>query len=714
MSNKESIDKLDKQIQEFQEEQENYNEMLEESIEEEENQTKEFTNQEEEYPEEEITKEFDKEEFEEQERQEQEEVKEEQKDEESKEEVKEEKKEEVKEEKEEKKKMSNKKKIIISLIVLIVIALVLIIALIINMNKKEEVIEVEKDDTYSAQSLKKILNNYGKSIENVIAINQISEQKTLNFDEANKLVDFPNKVNCKTHEIYEDGKLYLKDCKIDGHITKATYGKKQEVKEEVPVEEGSFYVYEKDSTATLDEPSNPDEYKKYLVTTNTKPTEITLLNKYNAKYVFYYDDKNKVQMKNFKTNKNAVIVTGVDSILPIKNESGFDTTYIGISNGDSWGIYNLNTGMTETELKYSTLDPNLKLGISGPSLYINSLTDNNIAARDKDNRIGVINYKTGAEVIPFDYGSMLKSGNYLWKTVIEKDNYNNVISKGIYDFDGNKYLDDKFDEVYGIVNGKYILVKDNKDIKLVLIDGKELYNYGEIDNLGNINYSISYNDNPLFQLHKKEVDPNDNKSCIEFSYDLKTKKGTYKDYQCGGIAKPILYLYPTEQTNVKVTFEHPEFLKTTYPKYKNSWDVTVDEDGTITDENGRNYYALYWDEEQVHKTNFKTGFYVTDKNAIKFLEEKLYEIGLTDREANEFIMYWLPKLEDNKKSLVYFELTKERDSYNKINIEPKPDSLLRLTIHIKKVKKETKIKEQKLTTFERNGFTAVEWGGVTY
>ena len=37
--------------------------------------------------------------------------------------------------------------------------------------------------------------------------------------------------------------------------------------------------------------------------------KITLLNKYNAKYVFYYDDKNKVQMKNFKTNKNAVIVT---------------------------------------------------------------------------------------------------------------------------------------------------------------------------------------------------------------------------------------------------------------------------------------------------------------------------------------------------------------------------------------------------------------------
>ena len=31
-------------------------------------------------------------------------------------------------------------------------------------------------------------------------------------------------------------------------------------------------------------------------------------------------------------------------------------------------------------------------------------------------------------------------------------------------------------------------------------------------------------------------------------------------------------------------------------------------------------------------------------------------------------MYWLPILEKNKKSLVYFELTEERNSYSKINI----------------------------------------------
>ena len=79
-----------------------------------------------------------------------------------------------------------------------------------------------------------------------------------------------------------------------------------------------------------------------------------------------------------------------------------------------------------------------------------------------------------------------------------------------------------------------------------------------------------------------------------------------------------------------------------------------------------------------------------------FLEEKLTLIGLNAKERNEFIMYWLPILENNGQSLVYFELTEERELNNKLIIEPTPDSLLRVNIHIKKVNKKINIKEQKL------------------
>ena len=77
-------------------------------------------------------------------------------------------------------------------------------------------------------------------------------------------------------------------------------------------------------------------------------------------------------------------------------------------------------------------------------------------------------------------------------------------------------------------------------------------------------------------------------------------------------------------------------------------------------------------------------------------------------------MYWLPILEKNGKSLIYFELTDEREMVNKIKINPKPDSLLRIVMHVKKVDAKTKIKKQELTTFNRKGFVAVEWGGLQY
>ena len=176
--------------------------------------------------------------------------------------------------------------------------------------------------------------------------------------------------------------------------------------------------------------------------------------------------------------------------------------------------------------------------------------------------------------------------------------------------------------------------------------------------------------------------------------------------------KPILYLYPEEDINVKISFGNEKVLKTTYPKYKDGWEVHVNGNGHITDKNGRSYYALYWDEELDKNFDFKTGFYVESKDSIRFLEEKLNEIGLTEREANEFIMYWLPKMEENGNNLVHFEFTKEREKENKLNIEPKPDSMLRLGIVIKKVDKKVNIKEQKLEHFNRIGFSVVEWGGT--
>lgn len=186
----------------------------------------------------------------------------------------------------------------------------------------------------------------------------------------------------------------------------------------------------------------------------------------------------------------------------------------------------------------------------------------------------------------------------------------------------------------------------------------------------------------------------------------------YADY---AYAKPVLYLYPTEETEVSVTFEHPERLTTVYPKYNDGWRVTAFSDGTLMDKIGRSYYALYWEEKsESGYYEFSDGFCVSSDDSARFLEEKLDKIGFTELEANEFIIYWLPILEQNEYNLIRFELTEEREASNALIISPKPDSLLRMAMHVKGLTSPVEIDEQPLPEFERTGFTAVEWGGCVH
>ena len=313
----------------------------------------------------------------------------------------------------------------------------------------------------------------------------------------------------------------------------------------------------------------------------------------------------------------------------------------------------------------------------------------------------------------------------------------------VYDTNGKMIKRSKsFDKVFQII-GDYIVVEKNGKLVITTVDGKKEIDMCEWNNDKIMHTGLSgwYTENGKNGIYlvvedpKVTIDevwnyyknlPEDDRD-IESKEDLKSVDLGYEYYYIpttgevgkiptyiGGYAKPILYLYPEKETKVTITFDHPEKLTTTYPKYKDNWTVYAKPNGDLRDLNNKYYYGLYWEEDLNHRVNFDEGFYVTKDNAIDFLEEKLSIIGFNDRERNEFIMYWLPILEKNEKNLVYFELTQERNGYSKINITPKPDSMLRVAIHVKKVKERTTIKEQKLTQFNRTGFSAVEWGGVVY
>ena len=58
-------------------------------------------------------------------------------------------------------------------------------------------------------------------------------------------------------------------------------------------------------------------------------------------------------------------------------------------------------------------------------------------------------------------------------------------------------------------------------------------------------------------------------------------------------AKPVIYLYPEEETQVTVKLDYAGELTCTYPAYDDGWTVTAQPDGTLTDAAGQTYSYLF-------------------------------------------------------------------------------------------------------------------------
>ena len=175
--------------------------------------------------------------------------------------------------------------------------------------------------------------------------------------------------------------------------------------------------------------------------------------------------------------------------------------------------------------------------------------------------------------------------------------------------------------------------------------------------------------------------------------------------------KPVIYLYPEQETTVSVSLDYAGTLTATYPAYEDGWRVTAEPDGTLYDENGDEYSYLFWEGENNTDYDFSTGFCVAGADTADFLREKLAEIGLTPREYNEFIVYWLPKMQDNPYNLISFQSECYTDTA-KLDIDPTPDSVLRIFMAWKPLHRAQNIEPQTFTPFARDGFTVVEWGGT--
>ena len=213
---------------------------------------------------------------------------------------------------------------------------------------------------------------------------------------------------------------------------------------------------------------------------------------------------------------------------------------------------------------------------------------------------------------------------------------------------------------------------------------------------------------------KTEI-PRETETCTQSKTEIPTEIETctqrinYSDMLC---SKPVIYLYPKEEENVRVKLDYNGELTCTYPQYNVGWNVVAKPDGTLTNiKDNRQYSYLYWEGIANVNWDMSKGFVVAGSDTVQFLQEKLEYMGLTPREYNEFIVYWLPILQENKYNLITFA-GKNYEALAKLTIEPEPDSILRIMMLYKPLEGSVEVEEQKLEPFTRTGFTVVEWGGT--
>ena len=180
------------------------------------------------------------------------------------------------------------------------------------------------------------------------------------------------------------------------------------------------------------------------------------------------------------------------------------------------------------------------------------------------------------------------------------------------------------------------------------------------------------------------------------------------------VYKPAIYLYPTRPTQVDVTLTlRSSYFTRTIPAYNTGWHVLAQPNGQLTNlADGKTYPYLFWEAmERDPWPEAKEGFVVPRGDLEGFFREKLAYMGLIPAEYEEFIEFWLPKLQENAYSLICFT-GEEYTARYPLEVNPAPDSLLRVFMIARPATGRESIAAQRLEPFTRKGFAVIEWGGT--
>lgn len=227
--------------------------------------------------------------------------------------------------------------------------------------------------------------------------------------------------------------------------------------------------------------------------------------------------------------------------------------------------------------------------------------------------------------------------------------------------------------------------------------------YGNGDNLGNASFKHLSADQ-LQARHAIFVAKNGLGEYVVY------KNENY--FQGGGCAKPVVYLYPTKSELVSVSVGAQ--ITKSDPLYgANGWrNVYAQPNGQLSYD-GQSYESLYWEGTGLGLYPLITnGTVVAAKDAVPTIRNQLSAQGLNQKEINDFVTYWGPRMpQSNYVRLTWFN-TAAMNELAPLNVSPKPDTTIRVFLDFQGLDHPISIQSPHFVAPKRTGFTVVEWGGL--
>ena len=177
------------------------------------------------------------------------------------------------------------------------------------------------------------------------------------------------------------------------------------------------------------------------------------------------------------------------------------------------------------------------------------------------------------------------------------------------------------------------------------------------------------------------------------------------------VYKPNIYIYPEEEIQLDVILSFPMGGKviTSIPEYINGWSVTVDKNGIIDDI----YSYLFYESLQPDIWQKSDGWLIKKSELESFFRMNMAEFGFFGQEIDDFIDYWIPRLNDHSFYAIYPQTKELIDDVIEIYFSTQPKNSLRLFYVIKgheSIVDELPVPE--IESFNREGFYVTEWGVI--